>query len=147
MAKKKAAAKKPLTPMSLKDQLADLQKQQIDLQKQINNTAKAVLKEDADAVFEKYPELKSFGWTQYTPLFNDGDACEFSADVSDVYINGKNEYDWSNKEKKIYKPIAKEISDFLYKIPEESLEDMFGDGVLVEITPKAMNTSEYDDHY
>ena len=30
-------------------------------------------------IFTKYPELESFGWSQYTPYFNDGDTCIFSA--------------------------------------------------------------------
>jgi hypothetical protein len=34
-------------------------------------------------VFEKYPEIKSFSWNQYTPYFNDGDECLFS--VGDVW--------------------------------------------------------------
>lgn len=35
---------------------------------------------------EKFPKLvKAFVWSQYTPYFNDGDACEFG--VGDLYIN------------------------------------------------------------
>jgi hypothetical protein len=41
-------------------------------------------------LFAQAPKLKSVGWTQYTPYFNDGDSCEFSAHVYDLYINGSN---------------------------------------------------------
>lgn len=44
-------------------------------------------------IFTTAPKLKSVSWTQYTPYFNDGDTCEFSAHVSDLDINGRSEYD------------------------------------------------------
>jgi len=39
-------------------------------------------------LFRQAPNLKSYSWKQYTPYFNDGDSCEFSAHVEDGYING-----------------------------------------------------------
>lgn len=30
-------------------------------------------------IFAEHPVLKGFRWTQYTPYFNDGDTCSFSA--------------------------------------------------------------------
>jgi hypothetical protein len=42
-------------------------------------------------LFKQAPNLKSFGWTQYTPYFNDGDTCEFSIHFDYPYINGVNE--------------------------------------------------------
>lgn len=42
-------------------------------------------------IFAQAPNLKSFGWTQYTPYFNDGDSCEFGTNFSYPYINGANE--------------------------------------------------------
>lgn len=52
--------------------------------KKINDAREAMLeklrprlKEIFIPFFEKYPEVKFIGWPQYTPFFNDGDACEF----------------------------------------------------------------------
>jgi hypothetical protein len=42
-------------------------------------------------LFAEAPNLKSFGWTQYTPYFNDGDSCEFGVNFDYPYINGANE--------------------------------------------------------
>lgn len=36
--------------------------------------------------------IKSFSWTQYTPYFNDGDACVFSVGSDYPMINGFDEY-------------------------------------------------------
>lgn len=41
-------------------------------------------------LFAQAPKLKSVSWTQYTPYFNDGDTCEFSAHTDDLYVNGSN---------------------------------------------------------
>lgn len=42
------------------------------------------------SIFEQAPTLKSFGWTQYTPYFNDGDTCEFGVHYDYPWINGAN---------------------------------------------------------
>lgn len=42
-------------------------------------------------LFAEAPNLKSVGWTQFTPYFNDGDSCEFGANFDYLYINGANE--------------------------------------------------------
>lgn len=44
-------------------------------------------------LFKPAPTLKSIGWTQYTPFFNDGDSCEFSVNLDTFWINGANS-DW-----------------------------------------------------
>lgn len=42
-------------------------------------------------IFEKYPELVQFSWNQYTPYFNDGEPCEFTARIDDLSINDEDE--------------------------------------------------------
>lgn len=51
-------------------------------------------------IFNKYSELESFGWKQYTPYFNDGDACLFYANIDYLIINDEYAEDsnWFNKE-------------------------------------------------
>jgi hypothetical protein len=42
-------------------------------------TAQEVVKEGTKAIFAEYGDiLEKFGWTQYTPYFNDGEPCNFS---------------------------------------------------------------------
>lgn len=40
--------------------------------------SQVVFKQQAKGLFEQFPTLEAFSWTQYTPYFNDGDSCEFS---------------------------------------------------------------------
>jgi hypothetical protein len=45
-------------------------------------------------LFAQAPKLKSVSWTQYTPYFNDGEECTFSAHTSDLYVNDRHpDYD------------------------------------------------------
>lgn len=39
-------------------------------------------------LFKTYPELKSFGWCQYTPYFMDGEPCVFFASTEYFIVNG-----------------------------------------------------------
>jgi len=50
--------------------------------------AKEMFSEITKELFEKHPRLISFGWKQYTPYFDDGDECIFSAHTGEPYING-----------------------------------------------------------
>lgn len=44
-------------------------------------------------LMEQSNQIKSIGWTQYTPYFNDGDTCEFSVNHYDLMVNNTYEYD------------------------------------------------------
>jgi hypothetical protein len=46
-------------------------------------------------LFDKHEALDSFGFTAYSPYFNDGESCKFSANIDCPYINGYQE--WCNK--------------------------------------------------
>jgi len=49
--------------------------------KQIEKIAADAFKELAVEFFENHPDIVSCGWTQYTPYWNDGDTCTFSANT------------------------------------------------------------------
>ncbi len=42
-------------------------------------------------IFKEHKNLDSFAWTQYTPHWNDGDTCVFSAHKEYIYLNGAEE--------------------------------------------------------
>lgn len=115
------------------------------------------------AVFDKHPALESFRWTQYTPYFNDGDECTFSANIDDPYINGKDSYDDESSSTKYekndqgeyvdvpnpdYKPeiaaARKDVTEFLSNIDESVLRDMFGDHKEVTVTRNGTEVEDYE---
>lgn len=57
--------------------------------KLISEHAKEALDKTFVDLFSKYPELVAVRWQQYTPVFNDGDPCEFSVDSPDEIIYTK----------------------------------------------------------
>lgn len=115
-------------------------------------------------VFNKYPELDSFSWTQYTPYFNDGDSCEFSAHVDYPSINGvcvddmrdikKENTTWSGTAGRVTSPnplyneskalMVDEIIDILGSVDEAFLQDVYGDHTEVVVGRNGTTTSRYD---
>lgn len=63
------------------------------LEKEMAEAGANYIRQVAQEAFDKYPELRSFGWTQYTPYFNDGDTCIFAAHTDDIAINGGSPYE------------------------------------------------------
>lgn len=53
------------------------------------NLAKEHFDEKSKELFEKYPDLIDFSWTQYTPYFNDGDECTFRVNTDYPKVNLK----------------------------------------------------------
>jgi hypothetical protein len=48
------------------------------------------LQDIIEDVFKKYPDIESFGWDNYYPGFNDGDACVPHAHLDTIFINDEN---------------------------------------------------------
>jgi hypothetical protein len=119
-------------------------------------------------LFDKSEKIESFGWTQYTPYFNDGDSCEFNVYAEYPYVNGDSVddcdwYDWKVKyylkgdkdyvnllvdnpglDIELHKTID-EFKDVINSIPEEFLRDLFGDHALVTIYKNGtVEVDEYD---
>lgn len=89
-------------------------------------------------IFETAPKLKSVSWTQYTPYFNDGDTCYFSAHIDDLELNGVSEY--SDDE---------DNEDYLYNVIKpctygvlETAEDVEANKVLANKINRSWYTSK-----
>lgn len=62
----------------LDNMTADMNAKIAALNEEIRAMATEVLTDAASQLFEDHPIVEKIFWTQYTPYFNDGDACEFS---------------------------------------------------------------------
>jgi hypothetical protein len=114
------------------------------------------------AVFEQYPEIKKFGWSQYTPYFNDGEPCEFSVNspmfefVADEHLPDTKdsvfEDDMWNFECWRHDPErctleTYEVTQKIERILDRSeafLLNIFGDHTQVVVTPNGLKSFEYD---
>jgi hypothetical protein len=60
-----------------KQKYAALRNKIAEARKTMEETAKGLFTEMTSELFNDNPTLMAFGWTQYTPYFNDGDVCTF----------------------------------------------------------------------
>lgn len=61
------------------------------LRKEYKEAAQLAFTDATKQVFEGIPNLQAIKWRQYTPYFNDGDACTFSVHDSYVLLDGAEE--------------------------------------------------------
>lgn len=148
----------------------EISKIKTELREKLRNNFHGLTKE----LFQTFPELKSIGWKQYTPYFNDGEACEFRSMHDYPTINGNDEnYGESKQEDSVldivtlgsetiwkrgegnvtnpdYNPYYKEIVDtvkeFLNQFDDEDMKDLFGNHVSIDITENGVEVVDYDDH-
>lgn len=146
----------------IRDAIEEYKKQKAALQA----TCQASFGEACNEFFTAQPEVVAFTWTQYTPYFNDGDACEFSrgeiaAVAADPEAEGEiaaEEYQgisvWDGdtvvngyEAKRNPTPLTTATIAFvdeLERIPEEIYQEMFGDHVSVVVTRKGVEVFEYE---
>jgi hypothetical protein len=105
------------------------------LQAEAKAAAQAAFTEGTRALFEAFPAMESFGWTQYSPYFNDGDECVFSAKTDYPNINGEESYDT---------PEADAVGEFLGLFGDDFLKSLYGNHVEVTVTRNGQtNVEEY----
>ena len=142
------------------------------LKNELNEISQSSFDEFRCYIFGKYSQLESFGWTQYTPYFNDGDSTIFSANTDYLIINGDyvdesnwispvNIINWGNwnSETKSYigrveeenknfdknlSDATNEIIDFLSNFDNDFYLTKFGDHAEITVTKSSVDISDYD---
>lgn len=161
--------------MEFTEKLKELRKKRSDITKlnsELIQFSSGIFEEFYKYIFDKYPTLESFGWSQYTPYFNDGDVTIFSANTSYLSVNEEcvDEADWSQKTKVLnwgtwnselkayegrveednddYNPIlteaSNEIVEFLGNFDDDFYMRKFGDHGEVMVTRSGVDISDYD---
>ena len=76
---KKIVAKKSKESVGKKlTTIEKIKKQRDELRSKIAKSGKTALQTIFKELFKECPQVEAIRWTQYTPHFNDGEACEFS---------------------------------------------------------------------
>jgi len=142
------------------------------LKKEMLEASNKIFTDLTKTIFEDHPKVKSFGWNQYTPYFNDGETCEFSANTDYIHINSEpvDESDWINetkitnygtwnREKRVYEgrtevpnldydpelsKASEEIREFLRNFDNDFFLSQFGDHAEVTITAEGVSVDEYE---
>jgi hypothetical protein len=157
------------------DKFEILREKQMEIKKlkeEMLEASNKIFTELTKTIFEEHPKVKSFGWNQFTPYFNDGETCTFSANVDYIYINGicVDDSDWVsektitnygtwNRETKKYEGRTEvsnlnydselvkandEIREFLYNFDEDFFMAQFGDHAEVTVTLEGVSVDEYE---
>lgn len=97
----------------------------------------------AKELFSTHPILDYFSWTQYTPYFNDGDPCEFSAhtDYPAIGLVGaeetedEDEEDYFSADETSPEAVAwRAVTGFLSKFDDDDFQLMFGDHAKIVVS-------------
>lgn len=116
-------------------------------QKRMQDEGKVALEEALAEAFKKNPKLHAVRWTQYTPYFNDGEACVFSVNSPYIKFEGLEEdagdYEdgfeycssYRNDERpEGFKEAAAAVTEIFNAIPDELMLAVFEDHVQVTAT-------------
>jgi hypothetical protein len=119
----------------------------------IEELGKAAIAEELQALFAKHENLEAVRWNQYTPYFNDGDACTFG--VGDVTYKATDgdpeggdyedgfEYAWSRDSS----PLISDVASFgskLHNLDDAVLLMAFGDHKTITATRDGVEVEEYE---
>lgn len=119
------------------------------LNREIKDKFEAALKEESVKLFDKYSDLEGIGWRQYTPYFNDGEPCEFSAHLSspDIEFDGNVYGDYADEgtyeltDQEMVKDVEK-FTKSLYPF-ESSLQRILGEG-RVRLRKDGIDVEDHD---
>lgn len=152
--------------------LKEKQSQISNLKNDVIELSSGIFEDFYKYIFEKYHTLESFGWTQYTPYFNDGDATIFNANTDYLIINdeyaedsdwfsqvkilnwGQWNYELKTYEGRIEEPnkdynenlvnAYNEIVDFLSHFDNDFYLSKFGDHAEITVNKDGFDISDYD---
>jgi len=142
------------------DELASL-KEAYD--KKLEEAGEDAVKEVFKEFFDKYPRAESITWVQYTPYFNDGDACYFSVgemrlslsepedgeedegeEDDDEWYDDWDSYGLAHSEDPELKAIGEDFGTLEDTVPEDVMEKVFGDHVRITATREGFEVREFD---
>jgi hypothetical protein len=107
------------------------------LKKQAGSALRSQIGIEVAMILQDSKKIKSIGWKQYTPYFNDGEECEFGTTIRDLDINGEWYQSFLKPNKEEYDAheagLVKKIKTYLSPIEDEVLIDLFGDHVEIVI--------------
>lgn len=89
--------------------------------------------------------IESFSWTQYTPYFNDGDACIFSVHASYPEINGVDKWEIPDEaEREAMKDSYEKVTVLISSYADDDMKEWFDDHSRVTVTKDGVVSTEYN---
>lgn len=157
--------------VSLKEAQRQIQEKMAAMKEELKTLGEKLFREGAQDIFDAYPNLVSFGWTQYTPYFNDGDECVFGVHADygmrfkfkdtptvseSTYLEGDDEDEDYRYTELSYRVLRKEQApvgdeeamlaahELVSGVDDDTMKALFGDHVLVTISREGIDTDYYE---
>jgi hypothetical protein len=80
--------------------------------RKLQQEGEAAVKDAFKDLFDKFPEVRSVVWCQYTPYFNDGDTCTFGVHEFDVNLGTDDDIRKQVDEKKLAMKAAADAGEY-----------------------------------
>jgi len=115
------------------------------LYNEFKQNAISILRSEINILFTKYPNLKGIRWEQWTPSFNDGDACLFGINSFRVDLGEKNIPFYSSAYDIDDPDLYDDIEKFRGKLDNilDFLNDTFGEA-MITVTSGSQMTLEVE---
>lgn len=139
-----------------KTNLDKLKKSLAEKAERFKKTQTESFRDMCSVIFDSFPEVESFGFTGYTPSFNDGEECLFTCSLEYPIVNGydSNRCEWiddkdhTDKETGEVSELTDKVGKLLSEIPEGLIGGVFGtSGFTVTITRDKITVEDYDCGY
>lgn len=111
-----------MSPEDAKKMVDDFNEVMAEMKKNMEGKGREIISALLKPWFEANPTIEAISWTQYTPYFNDGDTCEFSAhiDYPDYRLvdsdpdDEMDDFPYDDKNKKSLVKILSSINEEIY---------------------------------
>lgn len=114
---------------------------------QLQAESEAALREVFKDFFAKFPMVTAIRWTQYTPYFNDGEACVFSVHEPSLRIDADFLESYDREFDFLPAPLIEAHAELTSLLQSDALERvllaMFGDHNQVTVYPKQIVVDGY----
>ena len=124
--------------------------------KQFKKSQTESFRDMCSVIFDAFPEVESFGFTGYTPEFNDGDECLFTCYLNYPTVNGydSNRQKWVDEKDRTEEEtndaceLTDKVGKVLSEIPKALISGVFGSsGFTATITRDKIEVEDYDCGY
>lgn len=128
------------------------------MREELKTIGEKLFKEGSQDIFDQFPEVQNFSWTQYTPYFNDGDECVFG--VNDYFkvelTNGDLLEDvenspWRRKrlldngeELDLEDNLGEALGGLLGGVDNDTMKALFGDHARITVSREGIEIEEYE---
>lgn len=157
-----------MSTSEIETMIRDMNAEMQDMKQRYQARMKEVFQQAFKQYFDSNPEVTCFMWRQYTPYFNDGDACVFTCfigygaatnavdfrearygdydgDQEGVWIDDPDYGDFNQSDiPSSVQQSTESLRQLLSSVDDRVMLEMFGDHVIVYATPKGFEVDEYD---